>query len=253
VYATYFILVIPSGTENVHRIIDMPNYLFYLPGRLSIALVGVATVWFTYHLVTNGYRNRLLGLLAALFLAFSPIHVEESRYITPNVLSGFFVVLSLFFASRILENSSVSSQLEVTRNYILAGLFAGLAASTKYNAALVAVSMLTTYLLSLRTSKIACSMGLGAMVFGFLAGTPYAIFDPETFLYGVRTEQIHYRFQGSQQYFWWYADYLFHAGVGQVVSILIIVGLIYGLSLNWRSHLITNVFLLCYFFADVFI
>ncbi len=249
VYAAYFILRIAPGTENIHQITEMPNNLFYLPGRVSIVLAGVATVWLVYYLVADGYRSRTLGLIAASILAVLPVHVEESRYITPNVLSGLFATMSLMFANHILDETHlVSNKAEVARNYLFSGFFAGLAASTKYNSALVIIGMVMAHLLSPYSKKAAhqLSIGLGAMVFGFLVGTPYAVIDPAAFLYGIRSEQIHYKY-GEGEGFWWYADYLFHTGAGQIISLLAVIGLAYGFFLNWRKHLVVNTFLICYF------
>jgi len=101
VYALYFMVRVTEQTAHIIHIVDMPNHFFYLPGRLATALIGVVTVGLTYFVGKRMYgeeKGTRIGLMAALFLAVMPIHIEESRWITPNVPTGFFVLLSFYFA-----------------------------------------------------------------------------------------------------------------------------------------------------------
>lgn len=60
--------------------------------RLPAALVGITTVWVLYKLGAAFYDERV-GLLAALFLAISPWHMQVSRYAEGSPL------LPLFFCA----------------------------------------------------------------------------------------------------------------------------------------------------------
>ena len=102
---------------------------FYLIGRVTTAVLGTLTVVFTYRLGTRTY-GKVVGLAAAGFLAVDQLHVRYSHYATVDVPMTLLVVISILFACRILEDGK-------RKNYILAGLFTGLAAMTKLPGGLV--------------------------------------------------------------------------------------------------------------------
>jgi hypothetical protein len=62
-----------------------------------------------------------------LFLAVSQFHLQHSQYVTTDVASSLFVLLSFIFTVAIARQGG-------WRAYLLAGLLAVMAASTKYNA-----------------------------------------------------------------------------------------------------------------------
>lgn len=244
VYALYFMARVTEQTAHIVHIRDMPNHFFYLPGRLATALMGVATVGLIYLVCRRMYgeeRGTKVGLTAGLFLAIIPAHVAESRWITPNVPTGFFVLLSFYFAYRVWEEGK-------WYDYLLAGLSGGLAASAKYNGVLVVVSLLIAHLLSSRRNCTYLLVGIVAVPIAFLMGTPYVLIGPDQFLYGFRAEQIHYKFRGPAGFdFWWYARYLYSAGAGRLLSLTAIIGFVYGFFKDWRKHLVLNIFPVTYF------
>ncbi len=245
VYALYFMVRVTKHTTHIIHIEDMPNHFFYLPGRLATTLIGIMTVGLTYFVGKRMYgeeKGTRIGLVAALFLAVTPIHVEESRWITPNVPTGFFVLLSFYFAYLVWEKGE-------WYHYLFAGLSAGLAASSKYNGLLVIVSLLIAHLLSSKSEHAYLLLGVMVFPIGFLMGTPYALIDPAQFLFGFRGEQIHYKFYGhpgAEYDFWWYGRYLYQTG-GLLLSLTIITGFIYGFFEHWRKHLILIAFPCTYF------
>ena len=147
----------------------------YMGGRIVALLLGIATVCLVYTLGKRAY-GRGVGLLAALFMAVMPIHVMHSKFLAVDVPATFFVVLALLFAVRISEGHRL-------RDYLLAGVFAGLAAGTKYNAGLVVLAPIVTHLASgkakplLRvfSAKLLCVLIAAAV--GFLIGTPGAVLN----------------------------------------------------------------------------
>jgi len=150
--------------------------IFYLQVRIISALMGTATVGLVY-LVGRKLFDKKVGLLAAAFLAVYPFHNEISHFAVLEAPLTFWVTLSFLFSVLILKHGR-------RRDYFLAGLFAGLAASTKYNGALVVIPILAAHLL--RISPIGpirpiLLAGLAAAG-GFLAGTPFALLDRQLFL-----------------------------------------------------------------------
>jgi len=113
--------------------------VFYLIGRLTTVVFGVATVYLIYFLAGRMFNKRV-GLLSALFLTFTFAHVSSSQYIKADIPAAFFVVLSFVFIYFILERGSL-------RYYLLAGAFAGVGAATKYSPILLLVPIFVTHLL----------------------------------------------------------------------------------------------------------
>lgn len=154
---------------------------FFLWGRMLTATIACATLIGVFLL---GRRELSLGagLVAALFLALSPFHLRHSQFVTTDVASGWLVLLA-FGASLAVARAGR------TRDYLAAGVFAGLAASAKYNAGVAALMVLAAHLLAarglwLRRLHLLALAGLAA-VLGFVAGTPYALLSWPEFQAGL--------------------------------------------------------------------
>lgn len=168
-----------------------PGY-FYLMARLLAAAMGTATVLALY-LLAREVVPRSTATLAAFFLALCFLHVRDSHFGVTDVPMTFFIVLSMLFVAR----SSKDGRL---RNYLLAGLFCGLAGSTKYAGAFMAVSMGLAHISTLGRESIPLLRGLidrrllafcGVAALTFLAGTPYALLDSEKFMTDVGRDAKH--------------------------------------------------------------
>jgi 4-amino-4-deoxy-L-arabinose transferase-like glycosyltransferase len=128
--------------------VTRPGLQYLISRAVSVGL-GTATALAAYQLAWSAYRRRDAGLLAALAVATNYLHVRDSRFATVDVPMTFFVTVSLVFALRAAEEQHPA-------DYVLTGLFAGLAASAKYNAGLVilgAVAAATWGLLRSQTRR----------------------------------------------------------------------------------------------------
>lgn len=153
-----------------------------LAARMVSVLAGVLTVSVTYALGRSLLSPRA-GLLAALLLALMPLHVLNSDYATVDVTLTLFVSLTLLFAVRL-------ARWPTPRDYLLAGLWAGLAASTKYSGGLVIVAPLVAHCVARRrrgpegasappvrlVSLWPLAM-IGVMLVAFAATSPYTLLD----------------------------------------------------------------------------
>ena len=86
-----------SSTNDFGGLFFNDATIFYLPGRLIAAFSGVATVALVYIYGRRAYDHRV-GLIAALFLTFSIMHVEFSHYVKTHVPAGLFVMAALLNA-----------------------------------------------------------------------------------------------------------------------------------------------------------
>jgi hypothetical protein len=184
-----------ASTDDFIRLFFNDATFFYLPGRLIAALSGVTSVLVVY-LLGRRSRNMSVGAIAGSFLAFAVLHVEFSHYVKTHVPAGLLVILCLSLAW------SIYSGRKTWRHYVLAGVVAGLAASTVYHAGFVLVSVVVAHLLRWRDSKdepgpaLLDPRILGAVCaafMAFVAGTPFALLDWRTFVSELGSTATAYR------------------------------------------------------------
>lgn len=132
------------------------------------------------YLAGKALYNKRTGILAALTITLIPFHVHASHFALIDVPTAFWISWALYFSAKIYKSAEL-------KNYLLAGLFIGFAASTKYNGGLAALVVLVAHVLRLieaKSKKISIQLliasGFAALV-GFIVGTPYSILDFDTF------------------------------------------------------------------------
>jgi hypothetical protein len=184
---------------------------FFVWGRALSAVVGAATVGLLY-VIGRRWWGAGVGLTAAALLAALPYHMRHSQYITVDVASALMTLLALGAALRMLDDRR-------WRAYALAGLAAGLAASTKYNAGAVALALVAAHLVvwgraSLRQFLRLPWAALWSLI-GFVAGTPYAVLTFGGFMGGIIRQYTDYALAGRGdllgrwplagylEFFWW--------------------------------------------------
>jgi 4-amino-4-deoxy-L-arabinose transferase-like glycosyltransferase len=111
---------------------------YYLIGRIVSASLGVATVVCVY-VITRRVANKRAALLAALTLSIVNLHVQHSHYATTDVAMTFWVTLALLGLMAWLQGDN--------RAPYFTGVSIGLAAATKYNAAVLLSSVFVAGLL----------------------------------------------------------------------------------------------------------
>ena len=244
-YIPYFLISAATGFGN--SIPDPAPYDFYFAGRLMTAFVGALTVPFVYALGARLFDCRT-GLLSSALLTFCLLHVVHSHYVTTDVPAALFVTGSLLFCSLVLQSSE-------KRYTVLAGLFAGLAASTKYPAAVALLPVLMAELLTRSTRQghnLALRFGLSVAVFagGFLLGTPYAVLELSTFLSSLASVLGHYGacqpgFEGGNTWLWYLRETLTSADA--LIVGLGLAGIVRGVVKHRRSDLVLLSFLVPYY------
>jgi 4-amino-4-deoxy-L-arabinose transferase-like glycosyltransferase len=101
--------------------------------RALAALFDLGTVALTFALGRQVWGRRI-GLLAAAFVALMMLHVQHAHFYAADVPLAFFSVGTLLFAARLAKSGQ-------SRHAWLAGVWAGLAVGTKFNAALLAMPL----------------------------------------------------------------------------------------------------------------
>ncbi len=115
------------STITLGQFDNYDNYDHYnRSGRALSAIFDLGTIVFTFLL---GWRliNRGAGLMAGFLYAFSPFAIQNSHFFIVDPFVGFFATATIYFGVR-------SAQSGGYRNFMLAGLSAGLATACKTTA-----------------------------------------------------------------------------------------------------------------------
>ena len=202
----------------------------YLVARGLVAVFGVMSVGLVYRLGRPlvGVRG---ALVAALFLAVSPLDVETAHMVRPDVILQCFVLLALLSFAR--TGPALAPDL-------LSGVALGAATAVKFTGGLLAPSYLAYRWLApgprLRRSVLVALLAAAVLV----ALTPYSVLHYHAYLAGVRSQwNWHYRGQGDLTAF--LAMLLFYLRVivealGPLGAGLAVAGLL-GIGSQWRAWL----------------
>jgi hypothetical protein len=223
----------------------------YLIGRLLTVGMGVGTVWVTYTLGATLWGRRA-GLVAALILAVMPLHAQHSHFLTVDVPATFWGMLSLLWSVRLANDYP-----KPWKAVLLAGLFAGLAAATKYNMALVILPLLAAcaarFPFPLGRVATCCGVGILSFVLTFFAACPGAVLETNTFLKDVRFEAVHVQnpddptFRDTGSGFVYHITRNLDAGLGLPLLLLTLVSVGYAVYRRQRGDGLLAAFALPYY------
>ncbi len=163
---------------------------YTLPGHvvaLSFSAIGLTATYFVAYRLT---RNRLTSALAVLLAGTSLLWVQQSHMDTVDLPLAAMCMLTLWLVMRWIDSERRSRPLALAM-----GIAVGLAASAKYNGAVVGVAILVAALAEegFRFDRLIHQMlfvGLGAAG-AFLAFNPYVLVERSTFLGSFRYESRH--------------------------------------------------------------
>jgi hypothetical protein len=238
-------------------VVDPGPYL--LLGRLLSAAFGTASVYLVYRLGRAAY-GRPAGLLAALFLAVTPLHVAYSHMAVTDVTA---TALSLLALVLLLEAA------QGRRRWLVAGaVAAGLATSTKYNLGMLVLPASVAAVYACR-GEVASRVAAGAravtlwprllvarvyapMFVAFLVASPFVILDAGHFLHDfLRQNVIMDRgwlgFENTGNGFWYNLQVNLGGTLGVVLLVLAVLGLAWALWRRTPLDLILTPYVLVYF------
>ncbi len=189
---------IPTGDRFIAYALRAPSGFYYL-GRLTTVLFCAGIVWLMFI-----FSRRLLSvpwaLAASALIAFHPIMIRHSRFITPDIPAEFFFLAALFFMDRLyleLCKSRGSTAIEKKfKGIVWSGIFAaimiGLGTGTKYPVAVLSIPLGLIILLAPSgmgiSGRIIFIFRLAAtVIITFLITTPFALIDYEQFLRDIMT------------------------------------------------------------------
>ncbi len=217
----------------------------YLAGRCLTVGMGVGTVFAVYRIGERLWGRRA-GLLAALTLAVMPLHAQHSHFLTVDVPATFWAMLSLSWAVRLATGDP-----KPWRAALWAGVFAGLAAATKYNLALAVLPLAVACAVTRQPKALA--LGLPAFVLAFLLACPGAILEHAAFLRDLRFEAVHVQdindptFRDTGSGFVYHVARNLDAGLGLPLLVLALVSVGYAVYKRGRGDGLLAAFALPYY------
>ena len=217
----------------------------FLVSRLVSAVMGTLAVFMVYLIGKEAYNNKI-GLISASFLACSMGFVSISHFATVDIPVTFWIVVSIFFFVKVIGSGKM-------KYYLLGGLFAGLASSTKYTALLLILPMFVSHFLYqkqkwhgdapfnifaketyLTLIKILFHknflFGAVILMMGFIIGTPFSILDFSTFkkdmVFNLITRHGYKGFSGSDNS---WVPFIFNLKIAMGLPLLLIctIGIVY--------------------------
>lgn len=228
-------------------------------GRIVTAILGALTAPLVF-LIAQRIRGRIFGIVAALLMALCPGHVQHSHFATVDVPATFFIALSIYLSLRAISCDRYATR---PKYFVWAGLAAGLAAATKYNAVLVLIVPLVALWME-RPARFPKYFGatVAAAIGGFLIGCPFSVLSFGEFWgdgqnTGFGYELLVHPRQGSGEVFqqtgngWWYhAIYNLPFVLTAPIVVLSLIGLLLSFRDTRSKYFVPlAVFALLYFLA----
>lgn len=235
-YGIYFLLgrtigVFSSTSEFAVSYLKDPT-TFILIGRVTMVLAGVFSVWLVWFLGKK-YFSKLVGILASFFLSLNFLHVKESHYIKPDVLSGLLILASFYFALRIVVSGE-------RKNYLWAGIFAGLAIGTRFPSGLILLVVVVAHFIKSKTTHLnKLLVAFGSSALAFVLVHPYFVLEFSSTLQSVYRDFVDHALIDTSSItlgrpVWWYflTEHI-PQGVGFFMFVTAIGGFILSL---WKGR-----------------
>lgn len=245
IYVSYFLIgkvfgLFLTSNDFVLAFFNNPS-TFYILGRLFLGVIpGTLCIFFTYRLYRNIFPSKYGALFASAIIAFSFLNVSDSHYIYTDMLMLLSVILTMLRIFSMYKNPTM-------KNYILSAAMIGIAASVKYNAAILAVPFIVSHLIitAENKEKIINKKIIFAFIFIpalFFITNPFAALDFKFFINSVLNQA------GASGYtgLFHHMKYSLFQGLGFIVVALGLSGFFLTLVKERRT------FLLLYSFPVVF-
>ena len=238
IYYGYFFVRLQFGSSFAELLTEIafhPNIL-YLISRGVAALFGALTVVMVYLIAKQTCDKRTAGI-ASFFMSIAYLHVRDSHFGTTDTVMTFLITCAMYYILQCYHRRSI-------RHYLLAGIFTGLATSTKYGSMMLIIPMLLAHFgtytaatestLSSRMIKAITKphfwvYGVTAILSFFLC-SPFILLDFKTFLQHFFFQVDHIILQEQREHFllrgWWYhLRYTLPYGMGWGMFLTSLIGI----------------------------
>jgi len=250
-YALGRLVGVYSGVDDfIFQYANDPGSLHLMSRGFSV-IVGVLTIYGVYKTTRRLFKSEKTGLVGALFMALCYLHVRDSHFGTMDVPMTCLIVASFHFIVKSNDEWSL-------KNYLLAGLLAGLATSTKYAGAFLVFPICLLHLFKILEHQLPYSRIVfdrriwgfaGAMILGFLAGTPYFLTEYPKYLYYIvnRVDLMDSQSPKIAIGWWYHLKFSLWHGLGWGMYLAAFTGLLIYFIRDWKKTLILLAFPLTYY------
>jgi len=208
------------------------NALFW--GRYVTGLFGVLVVVATFFVTRRLYSTRV-GLITSFLVAINYRQVLNSHLGLPDIYNAFYLLLSFWFTLNVFEKPTNKQSLASSagKNYFWAAVFAGISFSTKYQffafTPLLIVHLINVFRekgLKKRLQFLFRPMAVlipVIIVLLFVILNPYHLIKLDETKAWLSSVSGKYR-TGRMIFDFFPYSYLYHIGIGKIVSVLSLVG-----------------------------
>ncbi len=179
VYGIYFAVGyvvgwFPTSADFALHFVKDPT-MFYLLGRLSEAVCGVLIVFMVYKIGKRMF-SETAGLVSAAIVAGLPHYIYLSHIIKGYMGMTVLLLIFFWFCIDIAEEGG-------KKYYVLAGIFLGLAVSTRYHAAPYGIALIAAHLLRKNPKENLWNLAIALALIPtfFFIGSPYALLSFKEF------------------------------------------------------------------------
>lgn len=226
-------------------------------GRYVTAFFGVGVVFLTYLVAKRLFGDRRIGLVAAFLVTVNFRQVLNSHLGLPDIYNACFLLLSLYATTLILKKPSI-------RRYLLWGISAGLFFSTKFQIFVIPPFLLVHLKVvwdSLKKKTLLeffkkspnpnIFIAFIAVAIVTVLINPYHLIKWEEFL-GVNSYTALKYTIGIKVLDFYPLLYLFHIGLGELVSIALVLGIFIALKKYTFSSLVLLSVSLSFFYVFIY-
>jgi len=251
------------------------NGPYFLLGRLLSVAMGTASVYLVYRLGRDAF-GRPAGLLAALFLAVTPLHVAYSHMAVTDVTAVAFSLLALVLLLQAAGPrrphpaavAAAPAPRHAGRWLVLGAIAAGLATSTKYNLGMLVLPATVAAVFACRDEAVARVAAGGRMVLvwlrllvlrlylpmlvAFVVASPFIVLDAPHFLRDFRRQSVIMNrgwlgFEHVGNGLWFNVTPNLTGAIGVVLLVLGVAGLGWALWRRTRLDLMIAPYVIVYF------
>lgn len=242
-YILYFLIGMAFGRYNslydfIAEYSVSPDN-FYLLNRFLVVILGVATVFVLYK-VASYLFNKKTAVISSLFLSLAYLHVRNSHFGKVDIPATFFIMCSMAFIIKSYGQSTL-------KNYLWAGVLAGLATSVKYNAVILLFPMLVVHHFNVfnKKYKIAKIFADKRILFFIIAGasaffisSPFILLDFRQFVsdFSRVLNVVPHSFGIDLGWGWWYHfRFSLFYGLGWSLLLASLLGVFVVMRINIRK------------------
>jgi hypothetical protein len=275
-YCCYLLIhIVLGGTvpEFLTEIAIQPD-LFYLISRSLSALLGAFTMIIVFFIAKSVFDKKT-AFVSSFFISITYLHVRNSHFGTTDIAMTFFITCATLYIIK-------AAREKKRMDYILSGVFTGLATATKYGGMFLIFSMFLAHIMNhlqrvfkqqkilsdkktgrFKPSVAACCQSIllsakekylwlyaGVATVSFFLASPFILLDFKTFLKGFLFEVRHVAdVQGviTTRGWWYHIRYTLPYGMGWGMFLTSLAGVVLYVRKDMYRALILYAFPVAFF------